>query len=103
VESRDIKNIKAVWDPVLHKKMGRHLDLIKEGVKGLSRSLSEIRSVMTKFERDETAELIIQQFLDKVPGVREVVSQIDPLVSQHRSPAAPEVVMTYEDDDHLYD
>jgi hypothetical protein len=101
VESRDIKNIKAAWDPVLHKKMSRHLDLIKEGVKGLSRSLSEIRSVITKFERDETAELVIQGFLDKFPGVRDLISQFDQLVSQHLSQPAPEVVMACEEDDDL--
>lgn len=101
VESRDIRNIKAAWDPVLHKEMDRHLDLIKEGVEGLSRSLSEIRGVMTKFERDETAELIVQGFLDRSPGLREVVTQFHPLVSQHLSQPAPEVVVACEGDDGL--
>lgn len=102
LESRHVENLEAVWEPILCQEMGRHLDLIKEGVRGFTLVRSNIHRSLTEtsLERDETAEMIIQQFLNrKFPGVDELISQIGPLVSQYPSQAAPEAVMVYDDDD----
>lgn len=102
MESRLVENLEAVWEPVLYQKFGRHLDLIKEGVRGFTLVRSNIRRSFTEdaLERDETAETIIQQFLNrKFPGVDDLISQIGPLVSQYPSQVAPEAVMVCDDDD----
>lgn len=101
-ESRHVENLEAVWEPVLYREMGRHLDLIKEGVRGFALVRSNIRRSLTEtlLERDETAETIIQRFLNrKFPGVDDLISQISPLVSRYPSQAAPEAVMICDDDD----
>jgi hypothetical protein len=101
-ESRHVETLEAVWEPILYQKLGRHLDLIKEGVKGFTLVRSNIRRSLTEtlLERDETAETIIQHFLNrKFPGVDDLISQIGPLVSQYPSQVAPEAVMVCDEDD----
>lgn len=99
-ESRDIEQIRKVWNPSLYQEMSRHWDLIKEGIKGFSLAHAGMLSLITKFERDETAELVIRQFLDdKFPGALDLISQIDPLVNQYPSRLVQEAVMVCDDDD----
>lgn len=101
-DSRHVENLEAVWEPILYREMGNHLDLIKEGVRGFTQVRSNIRRSLTEtsLERDETAEMIIQQFLNrKFPGVDDLITQIGPLLSQYPSQAAPAAVVVCDDDD----
>ncbi|KAG8160253.1 hypothetical protein KVR01_009789 [Diaporthe batatas] len=101
-DSRHVENLEAVWEPILYQEMGKHLDLIKEGVKGFTQSRSNIRRSLTEtsLERDETAEMIIQQFLSrKFPGLDDLITQIGPLLSQYPSQVAPAAMVACDDDD----
>lgn len=102
-DSRHVENLEAVWEPILYREMGKHLDMIKEGVRGFTQVRSNIRRSLTEtsLERDETAEMIIQQFLNrKFPGVDDLIIQIGPLLSQYPpNQAAPAAVIVCDDDD----
>lgn len=99
-ESREIEKVRRVWNPILDEEMSRHWNLIKEGIKGFSLAHAGMLSVLARFERDETAELIIRQFLDdRFPGALDLISQIDPLVNQYPSHVVQEAVMLCDDDD----
>ncbi|ROW08589.1 hypothetical protein VPNG_06225 [Cytospora leucostoma] len=66
--------------------MSRHWDMTKEGIQGFSQAHSEIQRALAKYERDETAELILRDFLDNTfPGALELLTQISPLIDQYPS------------------
>lgn len=85
-EFREIEKVRSVWNPLLDEEMSRHWNMIKEGMKGFSLAHAGMLSILTRFERDDTAELIIREFLDnRFPGALDLISQIDPLVNQYPS------------------
>lgn len=99
---RDPERIKEVWIPILHEDMSRHLDLIRQGVQGLSLARSMIRGTFVGLERDEMVEAVMHEFLENVfPGAqaRDLFSKMDQLVSQWPSYVAPEAVMVCDDED----
>ncbi|KAK2607629.1 hypothetical protein N8I77_006292 [Diaporthe amygdali] len=101
-ESRKIENIRNVWYPLLYQEMSRHWDLIKEGIKGFTRARDEMRSALVNYERDETADSIVHDFLDNTfPGALELIKQIDPYLNQFPSRVAQEAVMICDDDDDI--
>ena len=89
--------------PIVHEEMSTHLDLIRQGMQGFSLARSKIRAAFTRSrESDETAEMVIHQFLDNMfPGAqaRDLFSRMDQLVNQYHSYVAPEAVMVCDDDD----
>ncbi|KAI7785332.1 hypothetical protein LA080_007617 [Diaporthe eres] len=100
VESRGIEKVRGTWIPLIDEEMSRHWDLIKEGIKGFSLAHAGMLSALTRFERDETAELIIRQFVDdRFPGALDLISQIEPLVNQYPSHVVEEAVMVCDDHD----
>lgn len=96
-EFREIEKVRSVWNPLLDEEMSRHWNMIKEGMKGFSLAHAGMLSILTRFERDDTAELIIREFLDnRFPGALDLISQIDPLVNQYPSHIVREIC---DDDD----
>ncbi|KAL1855746.1 hypothetical protein Daus18300_011029 [Diaporthe australafricana] len=99
-KSRDIETVRNYWNPIIDREMSRHWDLIEEGIRGFKLARYKMLSALTKFERDETAELILRDFLDSTfPGALDLITQIDPIVNQYPSRLAPEAVMVCDNDD----
>lgn len=99
-ESRDIETVRNYWNPIIDREMSKYWDLIKEGIRGFTLTRYKILSALTKLERDETAELIVRDFLDSTfPGALDLITQIDPVVNQYPSRLAPEAVMVCDNDD----
>lgn len=98
--SRDIEQVRKTWNPILHQEMGRHWDMIKEGMKGFAFAHTEMVKVLAKYERDETAELVLHDFLDRMfPGALELLTQIGPYINQYPSCVTDEVILIIDDSD----
>lgn len=83
-ESRDIEQVKKTWDPILRHVMGRHWEMIREGMEGFSTAHDDVLKAVAKYEREETAELICREFLDNVfPGALDVLAQLGPVVNRY--------------------
>lgn len=61
---RDIEQVKKTWNPILHQEMGRHWDMIREGMKRFSLAYDEVLKALSRYERDEVAEMVCREFLD---------------------------------------
>lgn len=99
-ESRDIKRVKKEWDPFLRHQLGRHWEMIQEGIKGFLRARDDVFKALAKYERDETAELICGEFMDNVfPDALDVLAQLGPVVNKYPSYFKDAADMTIEDFD----
>lgn len=84
--SRLIQPICEAWQPVLDRKMGRYLDLVKEGIIGLSDAKMTVLKDLAQFERDDTAQLIVREFLnEKLPGVFQLLHEISPQSNEYEN------------------
>ncbi|KAI3393552.1 hypothetical protein diail_4143 [Diaporthe ilicicola] len=101
VLSRDVERVRSIWNPVIHQEMSRHWEMIKEGMRGFKMTHDKIFSTFTNYERNETAELILRDFLDNTfPGALELINEIDPVVNQYPSRTDPEAIMVCDYDDN---
>ncbi|ROW06761.1 hypothetical protein VMCG_04181 [Cytospora schulzeri] len=99
-ESRDIEQVKRTWNPILRRELGKHWDMIKEGMKGFIQAQDEAVKALAKYERDETAERVFRDFLDDVfPGALDILLQIGPTVNQYPGCSTDEEAMALDDSD----
>lgn len=99
-KSRGIEQVKKTWDPILRHEIGRHWEMIKEGMKGFSMAHDDVLKALAKYERDETAEMICREFLDNVfPSALDVVAQLSPVVNKYPSYFTDAADMTIDNSD----
>lgn len=67
---RTPQNQRREWDAMLRQELGSYLDQIEDSIRGFASARPRMLSILTKYERDETADRILREYVEeKLNGV----------------------------------
>lgn len=89
--SREVEEIKKIWQPLLEQELGPSINQIRDGTRTLFEGRSRLKGIVSRVERDERAQTVLQDFVKgklPLPELRQLLQQLKEPVTPPPHPAS---------------